>query len=386
MSKSYMKQDEDIRNFAAKQRVNTSKKYNNRVLLAIEEGKAKTMQSGKKVNRYGKLAVACASACLIVMSGVGVHAAINYAQQRMEQITDEEKEQYFSNVNESQALADSFSRPLTETEKIRLYELAEKYESEGLYPKESMHEIEDISQIVSWRICFNPESSTFYLPETELTDEDMLELIDFYNIRDNVVSEQRTEQTYDMSGVDEITEEKAEIIAKYILEKVYGVDTASMVVQIDYQQGTDGTDNFSTEYFQFMNENTAEQYDVSVNLQSAKVESVEKIDAKSCYTDGLEPDEALYKSQYKTADKMAKAFLENADDWKSSRVTYFVSDDGSVENGVVNYEFTAQSGDSCIVSYSQSLNHMYKVRYFTEEGLQAKDNSLGNCVNIVDMK
>ncbi len=41
--------------------------------------------------------------------------------------------------------------------------------------------------------------------------------------------------------------------------------------------------------------------------------------------------------------------------------------DGSVRNGVVNYEFTAQSGECCIVSYSQALGQMYKVRYFTEE-------------------
>ena len=41
--------------------------------------------------------------------------------------------------------------------------------------------------------------------------------------------------------------------------------------------------------------------------------------------------------------------------------------DGSARNGVVNYEFSAQSEEHCIVSYSQSLGQMYKVRYFTEE-------------------
>ena len=60
MSKSYLKQDEEIRAFAAGQRVNTSGTYNNRVLLAIEEGKNQTGQSQRKINFYGKLAVACA--------------------------------------------------------------------------------------------------------------------------------------------------------------------------------------------------------------------------------------------------------------------------------------------------------------------------------------
>ena len=367
MSKSYLKQDEEIRAFAAGQRVNTSGTYNNRVLLAIEEGKNQTGQSQRKINFYGKLAVACACVCIITMSGVGVHAAINYANQRMEQVTDGEKEQFISDVNESQASADSYSRPLTDVEKSRLDELKEEYESKGVYPEESILEIKDSSQFDSSRICFEPDTSTFYLPERELTDEEMLELIDFYNIRDNVLSEQKTEAVYDMTGVDEIPEEEAKSIAKGLLQKLYGADTDNMKIEVDYQQGTDGEESFSTDYLYFTDEETGEQYEVSVDLQSAKAGSVAKIAAESPYEDNLKPDEALYKSQYETADKMASAFLGNTEAWKDSKITYLVSDDGSVRNGVVNYEFTAQSGESCIVSYSQALGQMYKVRYFTEE-------------------
>lgn len=367
MSKSYLKLDEEIRAFAARQRVNTSGTYNNRVLLAIEEGKSKTGQPQRKINFYGKLAVACACVCIITMSGVGVHAAINYANQRMEQITDVEKEQFISDVNESQASADSYSRPLTDVEKSRLDELTEEYESKGVYPEESILEIKDSSQIDLSRICFEPDTSTFYLPERELTDEDILELIDFYNIRDNVLSGQKTEAAYDMTGVDEITEEEAKSIAKGLLQKLYGADTDNMKIEVDYQQGTDGEESFSTDYLYFTDEETGEQYEVSVDLQNAKAGSVAKIAAESPYEDNLKPDEALYKSQYETADKMASAFLGNTQEWKDSKITYLVSDDGSVRNGVVNYEFTAQSEESCIVSYSQSLGQMYKVRYFTEE-------------------
>ena len=367
MSKSYLKQDEEIRAFAAGQRVNTSGTYNNRVLLAIEEGKNRTGQSQRKINFYGKLAVACACVCIITMSGVGVHAAINYANQRMEQVTDGEKEQFISGVNESQASADSYSRPLTDVEKSRLDELKEEYESKGVYPEESILEIKDSIQIDSSRICFEPDTSTFYLPERELTDEEMLELIDFYNIRDNVLSEQKTEAVYDMTGVDEIPEEEAKSIAKGLLQKLYGADTDNMKIEVDYQQGTDGEESFSTDYLYFTDEETGEQYEVSVDLQSAKAGSVAKIAVESPYEDNLKPDEALYKSQYETADKMASAFLGNTEAWKDSKITYLVSDDGSVRNGVVNYEFTAQSEESCIVSYSQALGQMYKVRYFTEE-------------------
>lgn len=49
--------------------------------------------------------------------GVGVHAAIDYAQKRMEQISDTKKQHYLESLNGSMASADSFSRMLTEKEK-----------------------------------------------------------------------------------------------------------------------------------------------------------------------------------------------------------------------------------------------------------------------------
>lgn len=49
--------------------------------------------------------------------GVGVHAAIDYAQKRMEQISDKKKQHNLESLNGSMASADSFSRMLTEKEK-----------------------------------------------------------------------------------------------------------------------------------------------------------------------------------------------------------------------------------------------------------------------------
>lgn len=53
--------------------------------MGTKRGESKTGQPQRKINFYGKLAVACACVCIITMSSVGVHAAINYANQRMEQ-------------------------------------------------------------------------------------------------------------------------------------------------------------------------------------------------------------------------------------------------------------------------------------------------------------
>lgn len=79
----------------------------------------------------------------------------------------------------AKADADTFSRELSEKEQKRLNELAEKYKTEGLFPERNILQISDKSEIVSDQICFLAQDSTFYLPEMALSDEQMLELIDF---------------------------------------------------------------------------------------------------------------------------------------------------------------------------------------------------------------
>ena len=69
-------------------------------------------------------------------------------------------------------------------------ELAEKYKTEGLFPEGNILQISDKSEIVSDQICFLAQDSTFYLPEMALSDEQMLELIDFYAKRDYSVTAQ----------------------------------------------------------------------------------------------------------------------------------------------------------------------------------------------------
>ena len=59
----------------------------------------------------------------------------------------------------------------------------------GLFPEGNILQISDKSEIVSDQICFLAQDSTFYLPEMALSDEQMLELIDFYAKRDYSVTD-----------------------------------------------------------------------------------------------------------------------------------------------------------------------------------------------------
>ena len=108
--------DEQIRAFAAKQKISTPKSYSNRVLLAISEGKNRKFPV-RRIYLCRKAAIASICLCILMAGGVGVHAAIDYAQKRMEQISDKKKQHNLESLNGSMASADSFSRMLTEKEK-----------------------------------------------------------------------------------------------------------------------------------------------------------------------------------------------------------------------------------------------------------------------------
>ena len=69
--------------------------------------------------------MACACVCIITMSGVGVHVAINYANQRMEQVSDEEMLELidFYNIRDNVLSVDScivsYSQALGQMYKVR---------------------------------------------------------------------------------------------------------------------------------------------------------------------------------------------------------------------------------------------------------------------------
>ena len=132
--------------------------------------------------------------CAAAAGTGGVYAAISHVQQRMESLSEEEKENLAEEAK--YANADVFSRELTGEERIRLNELLERYQTEGLFPEREVLEVSDVDEVVPNRVCFLPETSTFYLPDAPMKDEQLLELIDFYYKRDYSLATQDVTMEY----------------------------------------------------------------------------------------------------------------------------------------------------------------------------------------------
>ena len=220
------------------------------------------------------IAAACVILCVGVCGAGGVRAGMNYAKQRAEQTYEKEQEALWTDA--AKADADTFSRELSQKEQKRLNELAEKYQTEGLFPDGSILQISDKSEIVSDQICFLAQNSTFYLPEKALNDEQMLELIDFYAKRDYSVTAQgqKDADVADASADDvtEISQEEALEKASTLLEQLYGIDTDTLAVDTEHDQALDANgETFTTDHITYRDEAAGISYMVSVNLQNGEI-------------------------------------------------------------------------------------------------------------------
>ena len=127
-----------------------------------------------------------AAACLVLASATVTASGLYQA--RMESMNHEKLEEYFAQLQEADVSADSYSRPFTESETARMEELRQAYLEQGYFPKRELTLI-DSPEKYKKGVAFYAERSTFFLPETELTDEQLLELIDFREKRDYSLSQ-----------------------------------------------------------------------------------------------------------------------------------------------------------------------------------------------------
>ena len=132
------------------------------------------------IKSIGMLRIACTLAIFLVV-GVGTtYAAINYKNERLGEMKADEIFAYNEEVQNAEVDADSFSRELSEEERARLKKLKKDYEQEGVFPKHSISKVESKAEINGKELFFCISESKFYLPDRMMSDEELLEIIDFY--------------------------------------------------------------------------------------------------------------------------------------------------------------------------------------------------------------
>jgi hypothetical protein len=175
-----------------------------------QEGSGKIMQNRKKSRIMKNLAAAALVVAVIGVAAVPVRALVNsLVKERMEEMPQEEKETYVETLKEQEVEADGYTRAYTESEKERYQELASQYQA-GTFPREAVTQVESEEEAASYELCFLKPTSTFCLPDRELTDEELLQIIDFITKRDYAFEEDYAREHAEEIAAQE-EQEKAEI-------------------------------------------------------------------------------------------------------------------------------------------------------------------------------
>lgn len=140
------------------------------------------MESGQKrtwnVRRMAATAAAFVAAAGMISFPVRAVVA-SLVEERMETVPKEEM-QGLNNMVQSQhdVLADGFSRAYSDSEKERSKTLWKDYEN-GHFPEGVIAQADSVEEAPEGTLCYIRATGVFNLPAQEMTDEEMLQIIDF---------------------------------------------------------------------------------------------------------------------------------------------------------------------------------------------------------------
>ena len=160
--------------------VHISSKMQEEVIMNIQ----KRMEAGNKNTReWNFRKMAAAAAALVLTAGVistPVRAFVaSVVAERMESVPREEMAGLNDMVqSQHDVLADGFSREYSDSEKERSKALWQAYRN-GTFPEKVIAQAESVESAPEGTLCYIRSTGVFHLPAEEMTDEEILQIIDF---------------------------------------------------------------------------------------------------------------------------------------------------------------------------------------------------------------
>lgn len=219
-----------------------------------QEELLRALKAGKRRGGLaGALRIAASIAVCLATVGilsVPVRAVVSsLVKERMEEQPQEEVTKLAEEIQSQRVDADGKTREYTAGEKERKGRLYAQY-LEGLFPEQELVRVDSEEEAAAHEFCFLTTTGVFYLPANrELTDEEILQQIDFEKKRDYALEEQHAEeiakrkeaerqQIKELTDAGGITEEQAVETAEGYLQRLFGLDGSGME-RNQYYQGED---------------------------------------------------------------------------------------------------------------------------------------------------
>ena len=205
-----------------------------------------------------KMAAAAGLVLAVSVFGLSVQAVVkSVTKVRMESIPPKEIQEVLDLLRRQNSEAETYSREYSDEENKRRAELWRAYE-DGTFPEKEIVQVDHAADVKEDELSYIKDSDTFYLPERELTDEELLEIIDFQHIKIYAIEqspeaqEARAEQQEEQEKLKKrveafggLSEEKALAMAVEQMKAELGDDAEGTELQWitleDIEESDDGT-------------------------------------------------------------------------------------------------------------------------------------------------
>lgn len=345
------------------------------------------VQTGKKHGRPERtLRIAAAfAACFIAVAvlSVPVRAVVSsLVRERMEELPEAEVTEIAEEIQNQAVGADSATREYTEEEKERRAKLYQEY-LKGTFPEKELPRVDSEAEAEKYEFCFLSTTSVFYLPDDRaLTDEEILEQIDFEKKRDYALERQQAEETAKNRAAeqekiegDPITEEQAAAIAERYLKQLFDLSGEGMEINSYYEYGSELLTVYKNTYcVNWSNMGEHKYYYFYIDAQDGSLRSVSF--SRAVEENGMEgpsPGEAAEKLpliREKAEDFQKK--LENGETYQKISCHYLLSSENEVGR-FVGVLFEKADGTACLVECTwegEVWNYTVTSKEEYEEGLR----------------
>ncbi len=198
---------------------------------------------GKK--RLHQAVAAAAAFVLIAGAVIPSQAGLrNFVKDRLENMPKQELEAVNQMVqSQNNAEADSFSREYSKEEIKRMQQLQEAYQN-GRFPQQTITFTDSVGQIPDDLLRYDPDTNFLYLPDRVLTDEELLQIIDFNYTRDYAVSQGTAAQEARKEWEEKEESLKAKVQKEGWITEKEALQAAEVYLQTEFGLSAEGMETY----------------------------------------------------------------------------------------------------------------------------------------------
>jgi hypothetical protein len=274
--------------------------------------------------------------------------------------------------------------------KNRFIILRERYLSEGLFPENSLRIINSLEEARKDEVSFYPPKSFYYLPERPLTDEELLEMLD-YTLKADYALRKRAEDNQPAVSLDE---EALKEKALNAIEKVFDTELKDYSVSIEQQIAFENEGKVSCPCtVTIYDKKYRLSYTVMLEGVSGKIETVDLLESsKNKMNVPYVEEECL--NAVKTYKDKAYNLHENKSEIERMYIKTERRDASTIDGKNIILDYKFNDGTWCrlyynvsnrqIISWEDGLDD-YSIEY-DDDNEQKRCNKIGHEYIIVEVK